>query len=80
MVSIAVPIKRCDQGAEATGHESRWANRARVTPAGALAWVAYVRVVISACAFTIWVIPDGQGIAMSQVMGSRDPRSRQSIF
>jgi hypothetical protein len=56
------------------------ANRARVTPAGALAWVAYVRVVMSFCAFTVWVIPDGQGITKSEDMGSRDAKSRQLIF
>ena len=46
MVSMAVPM-RCDHGAEAAGHESKLATRARATPAGALAWVAYVWVVIT---------------------------------
>ena len=58
MVSIAVPIKACDHEAGTAGHEPRLATRARATPAGALAWVAYVRVVISFCAFT-QVIPTG---------------------
>ena len=56
MVAMVVP-KIGDHGAEAAGHESRKATRARATPAGALAWVAYVRVVISFCAFTWVVLP-----------------------
>ena len=46
MVSMAVPIKACDQRAITAGHEPRLATRARATPAGALAWSEYVRVVI----------------------------------
>ena len=53
MVAMAVPMKRCDHRAEAAGHESKLATRARATPAGALAWVAYVWVVIAICAFTV---------------------------
>jgi hypothetical protein len=40
-----------DQSDDTAGHEPKLATRARVTPAGALAWVAYMRVVISSCAF-----------------------------
>ena len=61
MVSMAVPIKACDHEASTAGHEPRLATRARATPACALAWVAYVRVVISSCAFTL-VIPDRRGM------------------
>ena len=46
MVAMVVP-KIGDHGAEAAGHESRKATRARATPAGALAWVAYEWVVIT---------------------------------
>ena len=52
MVFMAVPIKACDHEAITTGHEPRLATHARATPAGALAWVAYVWVVIFNCAFT----------------------------
>ena len=51
MVAVAIP-KIGDHGAVTAGHEPRLATRARATPAGALAWVAYVRVVIAFCAFT----------------------------
>ena len=51
MVAMAVPIKVGDHGARTAGHEPRSTTRARVTPAGALAWSAYVRVVIASCAF-----------------------------
>ena len=51
MVAVAIP-KIGDHGAETAGHEPKLATRARVTPAGALAWVAYVRVVMSSCAFS----------------------------
>ena len=78
MVAVAIP-KIGDHGAVTAGHEPRLATRARATPAGALAWVAYVRVVISFCAFTL-VIPDGQGITWSEDMGSRDPGVGQTIF
>ena len=57
MVAVAIP-KIGDHGAERAGHEPKLATRARATPAGALAWVAYVRVVIWFCAFT-WCVPDG---------------------
>ena len=53
MVVMAAPMNIGDHWAEAAGHESRWATRARVTPAGALAWSSYVRVVISSCAFAL---------------------------
>ena len=58
MVAVAIP-KIGDHGAERAGHEPKLATRARATPAGALAWVAYVRVVISSCAF-ICCVPDGE--------------------
>ena len=51
MVAVAMP-KIGDHGAITAGHEPRLATRARATPAGALAGVAYVWVVISNCAFT----------------------------
>jgi hypothetical protein len=51
LVAVAMP-KIGDHGAVTAGHEPRLATRARATPAGALAWVAYVWVVISNCAFT----------------------------
>jgi hypothetical protein len=54
LVAVAIP-KIGDHGAETAGHEPKLATRARATPAGALAWVAYVRVVISFCAFTCCV-------------------------
>ena len=57
MVSMAVPIKIGDHEAGTVGHESSWATRARAVPAGALAWSAYVRVVIVTCAFTWGVLP-----------------------
>ena len=72
MVFMAVPMKACDHEAITAGHEPRSATRARATPAGALAWVAYVRVVISICAFTR-VNPEGQGISWSKDMGPRGP-------
>ena len=56
MVAMVVP-KIGDQRDDTAGHEPKLATRARATPAGALAWVAYVRVVISFCAFTCWVFP-----------------------
>jgi hypothetical protein len=56
LVAVAIP-KIGDHGAETAGHEPKLATRARATPAGALAWVAYVRVVISSCAFTWCVFP-----------------------
>ena len=77
MVSMAVPIKVGDHTAETVGHEPKRA-RARAIPAGALAWSAYVRVVISSCAFVLF--PDGQGIAKSEDMASRGRWSRQTIF
>ena len=51
MVAMAVPIKVVDHGARPAGHEPKSTTRARVTPAGALAWVRYVRVVIASRAF-----------------------------
>src|SRR4029078_12454043 len=54
LVAVAIP-KIGDHGAETAGHEPKMATRARDTPAGALACVAYVRVVISSCAFTCCV-------------------------
>ena len=51
MVAVAIP-KIGDHGAVTAGHEPRLATRARATPAGALAWVAYEWVVIFNCAFT----------------------------
>ena len=51
MVAMVVP-KIGDHRADTAGHEPKLATRARVTPAGALAWVAYVRVVMSSCAFS----------------------------
>ena len=51
MVAMAVPMNVGDHGASTTGHEPKSTTRARVTPAGALAWSAYVRVVIASCAF-----------------------------
>ncbi len=51
MVAMAVPIKVGDHGARTAGHEPRSTTRARVTPAGALAWVRYVRVVIPSRTF-----------------------------
>ena len=58
MVAVAIP-KIGDHGAVTAGHEPRLATRARATPAGALAWVAYVWVVIVNCAFTWLSAPDG---------------------
>ena len=51
MVAMAVPINVGDHGARTAGHEPRSTTRARVTPAGALAWVRYVRVVIPSRTF-----------------------------
>ena len=51
MVAMAVPMNVGDHGAGTAGHEPRSTTRARVTPAGALAWVRYVRVVTSSRAF-----------------------------
>ena len=56
MVAVAMP-KIGDHRAETAGHEPKVATRARATPAGALAWVAYVWVVISSRAFTWYVLP-----------------------
>ena len=50
MVAVAIP-KIGDHGAVTAGHEPRLATRARATPAGALAWVRYVRVVIPSRTF-----------------------------
>ena len=72
MVSMAVPIKACDHEAITAGHEPRLATRARATPAGALAWVAYVRVVISFCAFTR-VIPEGRALLGARIWDHAAP-------
>ena len=78
MVAVAIP-KIGDHGAETAGHEPRWATRARATPAGALAWVAYVRVVISFCAFTWCVFPLDLAL-LSPDIGSRGRRRGQMIL
>ena len=78
MVAVAIP-KIGDHGAVTAGHEPRLATRARATPAGALAWVAYVRVVISFCAFTgmcsrwTWAL-------LSPDIGSRGRHRGQMIY
>ena len=74
MVAVAIP-KIGDHGAERAGHEPKSATRARATPAGALAWVAYVRVVISSCAF-IWL---SRWRILSPSIRSRDRRRGQLI-
>jgi hypothetical protein len=53
-LTVMVVPKIGDHWGEAAMHESRFATRARATPAGALAWIAYVRVVISSCAFVLF--------------------------
>jgi hypothetical protein len=63
LACMVVPMKRCDHWAEAAGHEPL-ATRARATPAGALAWVAYVWVVITFVPFTVRCVPTEQGIAL----------------
>jgi len=48
---MAVPMNGVDHEAGTAGHEPKSTTRARVTPAVALAWSAYVRVVIASRAF-----------------------------
>ena len=62
MVSMAEPIKIGDHEAVTVGHVPRSATRARAAPAVALAWTAYVRVVITFCAFTWGVLPTDRAL------------------
>ena len=58
LVTMAVP-KIGDHWAETSRARVEIGDARRATPAGARAWVAYVWVVISFCAFTWGVFPMG---------------------